>query len=454
MKNPPLLLKPDFPFAPGKKRVFYGWYIVMASTVGMYATLPGQTMGVGPFTESLKEALQMSSSELSTAYLIGTLSSGLLLPHVGKWFDRVGARLMATIAHILFGLALLYLSHAQTFYEWFRPTQQERNFAAGFAIITLGYFLVRFLGQGTLTMVARAMLGKWFNRRRGLATSINGMFVSSGFALSPMILFNSIESLGWQETWALLGGLMMAVLLPFCWLYYRDNPEECGLLMDGKDPSPQDQPRDAAEFTIYREMTAPEARHTRAFWVFALGLGFLGYYGTALPYHGESIALEVGIAPEAFFGLFAHILPVQIASSFFIGWLSGRTRLKYCLVWMLFGITAATFGLILLPTTLGLVLYIGGSGAAWGGFGTLSTITFPRFFGRKHLGATSGMLMVTLVVSSALGPFAFSLSKDLTGSYTAAILSFTVMALSLLFIALGTENPQRRFAPQGNGPGR
>ena len=71
------------PFAPSACPFFYGWVIVFAATLGTIASIPGQTMGFTVFTDVLMEELGLSRVELSLAYCLGTVASGLTLPWLG-----------------------------------------------------------------------------------------------------------------------------------------------------------------------------------------------------------------------------------------------------------------------------------------------------------------------------------------------------------------------------------
>ncbi len=101
---------PNIPFAPSRFPIFYGWIILAAGTIGMLMSIPGQTMGVSVFTENLLNDLEINRNNLSLAYLIGTVGSGLMITRAGKLYDRYGARLMAFIAAAVLGLMLLYLT--------------------------------------------------------------------------------------------------------------------------------------------------------------------------------------------------------------------------------------------------------------------------------------------------------------------------------------------------------
>jgi len=66
---------PDKPFAPSRLPFFYGWVILVAGTIGILMSIPGQTMGVSVFTENLLADLDIERNNLSLAYLVGTLGS-------------------------------------------------------------------------------------------------------------------------------------------------------------------------------------------------------------------------------------------------------------------------------------------------------------------------------------------------------------------------------------------
>lgn len=59
------------PFPPSKFPFFYGWVILAAGTIGILMSIPGQTMGVSVFIESLLSDMQINRNNLSLAYQIG-----------------------------------------------------------------------------------------------------------------------------------------------------------------------------------------------------------------------------------------------------------------------------------------------------------------------------------------------------------------------------------------------
>ena len=92
---------PNFPFGVKRIPLFYGWIVLMAATVGVLMSIPGQTMGISVFTDYLISALEIDRTSLSLAYLLGTVASGFLITKAGTFYDRYGARIMAVIAGLM-----------------------------------------------------------------------------------------------------------------------------------------------------------------------------------------------------------------------------------------------------------------------------------------------------------------------------------------------------------------
>ena len=91
------------PFDPRRVPFYYGWVVLVAGTIGIIASVPGQTAGVSVFTDDLTSTTGLTRLQLAIAYLIGTGASGLLLGIGGRMIDRYGSRVVAFAATI--GLA-------------------------------------------------------------------------------------------------------------------------------------------------------------------------------------------------------------------------------------------------------------------------------------------------------------------------------------------------------------
>lgn len=428
------------PFQVSKFPFFYGWVILAAGTIGILMSIPGQTMGVAVFTESLLSDLQINRNSLSLAYLVGTLGSGLIITRAGKLYDKYGARVMAFIAGVMLGLMLVYLTRVDRLaaslekLEWLSPA------LITFVLLALGFWGIRFFGQGLLTMVSRNMVMKWFNRRRGLANAVLGIFSALGFSIAPKLLDHIIQRLEWRGAWIFLAILVGIVFAIFVVFIFRDNPEDCGCVADGKLGAVKKSRRPPS--LPDHDYTLLEARKTIAFWAFTLGLSLSALYISGLTFHVVSVFEASGLTRAQGLGIFIPTSLIAVGIQFLGGYASDYIRLKFLLVLFALGMVISIVGLVMLGgNDLAYWMIICGNGVVWGLYTVLIGVTWPRFYGLKHLGAISGFSLSWTVIGSALGPYMFSLSMELTGSYDLVAWICLAIAVFLVVLAFRADNP-------------
>ena len=429
------------PFAPSRFPFFYGWVIVFAATIGSIFSIPGQTMGFSVFTDVLIEELGLSRVQLSLAYCLGTVASGLTLPWLGRVLDRWGERRMAVASVLATGLVLFYLANCGVIRQ--ALGQALPAAAAAFIVIGLGFYMIRAAAQGVLSMTCRNAIGKWFDHRRGLALAISGVLVSFSYSFAPRGLDWLIDRYGYDGAWLRMGVVTIVIMGPIAWLLFRDTPEEAGLEMDGGKVA------SAAvvnpDMHIHREFTRGEALRDYSFWVFNLTFSFYGLYATAFTFHILSLASEYQFADERILSLFVPIAATSVLTNLVFGAINARLRLKWLLLVMNIGCLSATLGMLFLDKPGGVSAYVIGNGIASGGFVSLTGIVFPRFYGRLHLGAISGVNMSAMVIASGLGPLAFGLCQQFSGSYRGILVASVFVPTLLALLSLSADNPQRKL---------
>lgn len=443
-KAPRGIAAPDFPFSPKRFPFYYGWVILAASTVGVIMSIPGQTMGISVFTEPLMKALDLTSVQLSAAYMCGTILSSFLLPVGGNWFDRWGARNMVVPASLLLSFTLLLLSQCDRIAKSLIVGDGETlRICTTFIVILICFTMLRFSGQGLLTMTSRAMLGKWFNRKRGFASGVHGTIVTFMFSFAPLALNQFVQSFDWRGAWLLLMTLSLGMAL-LGWLLFRDTPEECGLVMDGAKINNPEGP-ESKSHNVIKEFTCKEALCDYSFWVFTFGLSSFTLIFTAITFHIVSIAHEAGLEEAQAFSIFMPMAVVSIICNFIFGWICDYIPLKFTLIFMMATMGMGILAVPIISTWVGWTLVYIGLGAAGGIFAPLITVAWPEFYGREHLGAISSFNLSALVFSSAIGPFLYSLSMDWYGSYNnATYLCLTVPVITSI-AALWANNPQDKL---------
>lgn len=389
---------------------FAGWRILALSTLVMGLTGPGQTIGVSVFIDHFADALDLSKNQISAGYAIGTLCGSLTLPTVGRLIDRHGVRrAMSTIAS-LFSLGLVFMSGVQ-----------------GLITLTVGFFFIRMLGQGSLSLVSTVSISLWFDRRRGFALGIAMTFSSAIMAMVPVALSFTIEGVGWRSAWLVAAGAIAVIVLPISWFGIIDRPATIGQLPDGQTPPDDDAPP-LEEWGVERG----EALRTRAFWILALATALTSMLSTALNFHQIALLGESGFTETEAAIMFLPQVVGTLIGSPGMGVIIDRVGTRYAPAATL----AALSGTLLLAgsvsSTAGVIVYATWFGVQAGTIRTLGAALIPKWFGTRHLGSIQGAMTFLGVLASAAGPIAFSVTQTTAGSFRSAA---TLWALAPLVAA-------------------
>ena len=387
----------------------------------MLASFPGQTAGVSVFTEHLSDATGLSRLRLALAYLLGTTTSGLFLPMGGRWIDLVGTRVVAFGASV--GLAITIT--ALSFVGPMGPL-------TGMVVMTVGFGFLRFCGQGLLTLSSRTMISQWFDRRRGLVSSGSSAAFAFVFSLTPALLFALVDASGFRTAWRQLAVGLVVGMGVLVLLFYRNRPEDSGLMIDGDGVAPVGPisfPDDDPAFT------RAAAIRDRRFWIITLPIFSMSVVGTALTFHIVDLGTEVGLDEATIVAIFVPVAVISIPITLVSGWLADTVPILALAAAM----AALQIVMYLSVPELGdpvlRFVAIGSWGASSGLQAALMAAALPRLFGRTNLGAIAGAQMSALVIGSALGPFLFAWVQSTAGSYQRALWFSIIGPVAALVLA-------------------
>ncbi len=385
--------------------------MIVVGTVGMIASVPGQTAGVSVFTDHLTDSTGLTRLQLSIAYLVGTGSSGLMLPRGGQAIDRYGPRIVALFATL--GLAGTLVGFSLV---------GPMNIAVGMVVMSVGFGFLRFSGQGLLTLTSRTMISQWFDRRRGFVSSVSNSFVSFAFAGSPAMLLALTDLGGFRSAWRLLAVGLVLVMGTLIVVLYRDSPETSGLVIDGGIAElPSDGIASHVSIGADDDLTRDEAAHDVRFWAITLPVAALSATGTALTFHIVDFGAELGLSDDEVVRIFVPIALVSVPVTLLGGWLVDTVSPLVLAAAISVAQVVMYLSVAHIDVPFFAVIAIGGWGVSQGCFAALTSAALPRLFGRRHLGAIAGLQMSTLVIGSAIGPALFALIHSLAGSYEVAL---------------------------------
>lgn len=400
------------------------------------ASMPGQTVLMALFNVSIRESLELTVTQVSLAYTIGTIVASLPLPVVGRVADRLGLRLTITGVSLGFIASLLLLREAT-------------------GILSLGvcFFLVRLLGQGSMGMLAGHTIAMWFERRLGTAHSVLaiGGFAAAS-AVTPMPTGWMIEHHGWRFAVLVCAVAVALLTLPPLLFLFRNKPEDIGQHLDG----------DPVEYTTHDVLhggepppgdpafTLRDAMARRAYWILVCCAAWLGVVGTAGLFHMQPMLESAGADPS---DANKAIAPFPITAAIFT--LLGGVLIDrfpphkllpigplLCTVASLVWLGAMHEG-INAPPVASMGLGMGLCGVAHGIGMSAANPTLARYFGRTHHGAIRGVMGMMIVGATGLGPIAAGAAYEWSGgTFVEVVIAFAGAGVPLTLAALMLRRPR------------
>ncbi len=398
--------------------VHYGWVILAAGTFGSFMTLPGQTAGVSVFFDPITTDLHISRTSASIAYAAGTLAGILPAPLIGRWIDKRGPRLTATI--IAGGLATACTCMA---------------FVESAMTLLIGFALLRGMAIGGLSLVSQQVVNLWFVHRRGIAAAAASLGLAAGSMVFPQLIDFLISLYGWRGAYLALAFLVALTILPVAAALFRDRPEKFGLTTDAGLPPVATKTREEPSFT------RKQALRTGVFWLLC-AVGFLtNAVGTALLLNHFSIMQTAGIERVDALKVLALYAGVQVVVTLSTGALLDRHEPRRLVPLAMF-LLAATSALPAFGSGIAVSwLYALCLGGAYGSQQAIGAAGYAQYFGRDHLGAIRGTSFVFGIGGAAFGPLPFAASVDWTGTYFVALACSCVLCLACGVASFAVRRP-------------
>ena len=413
------------------------------ATLATVATSPGQTFLVSQFYTSFQQEVGLTDvTALATAYGIGTLGAGLLMPLVGSLSDRFGTRIMMGIAAALLAFTCAMIGFAQNIYQ------------LGFA-----FFCLRAFGQGALGLVAGHTLAMWYEKRLGVAESVRHTGMSLANVLLPPLAIALIALIGWKGAYSLLGLGVYIADIPLVVVAFRNRPEDIGQPLDNIRPQEHDhpsledaEPDAAAEISRdthatgtgqepSRDFTPKQAVRTGAYWIVTGALVANAAIFTAIALEHQVIVRQAGHSEK----VAVQLLPLAGLVSMLAVPISGvlvdrfRAHILLACTTVLLGLscTCVAFATALPALYAAMVLM----GMTQSLMFVLASPIFARYFGRRHHGAIRGTLTRSMIIGTAVGPVLLSLGAKMTEGYRLPLLACAALTIPLTIAGLTMRRP-------------
>jgi MFS transporter, OFA family, oxalate/formate antiporter len=381
------------------RRVFYGWWIVLACfLISLY--VGGVTFfGMTAFFQPISQELGWSYTQISLASSLRGLEMGIFAPLVGILVDRFGSRSLMLLGTITLGMGLIVLS-------W---TQSLLAFYGAFLLIGFG-------AGGCASVVTTTAVAQWFRRNVGIAMGVMASGFGAGGLIVPLIV-ELINRYGWRSTLTILAVGMWCLGTPLS-LVMRERPEKYGYLPDGDAPgTPAPDSKTGLRSADTPEFSVREALRNRAFLFVNLSEAIRLLCVTAVVLHVMPYLENAGFS-RAVAGMVAASLPVvSILGRVGLGRLGDRFEKRHvlagCFLIMSMGLVA--FCLVELKVLLLVFLLLFCPG--FGGGMVLRGAILREHFGRESFGKLMGLVMGSASLGGIIGPTLAGWTFDTLGSY-------------------------------------
>ena len=404
-----------------RDRIFYGWWIVVASVVGLFLSLaPLVTFTLGVFLKPLNQEFHWNRAEISFAYTLCTLSGSAALPLIGRIVDRYGVRVVVIPSLLLFGTCLMstYFLSAHLWHLY------------------VLYLAIGLVSSGTTPLPYARVISHWFDKKRGLALGLAMAGVGLGSLVMPSLTHTLVTAGGWRTAYVCLGLLVIVIAVPTVGLLLRDTPESLGLRPDGEAPLPIETTEPRHQLVGLR---CSEAWRTSTFWLMTVAFFLVSMATSGAIVHLIPLLTDRGVSAQS--AAFAASLSggTVLVGRVWAGHLLDRFFAPY--VTMSFFL-ALMLGLLLLwsgvsgPLAFVAAMLVGlGLGAEVDIIGYL----VGRYFGLRAFGEIYGYVFAIFYLGGGVGPFLMGKGFDATGSYSLVLGSFVVLTLiaSVLLSRLG-----------------
>jgi sugar phosphate permease len=418
---------------------FYGWVVLACACCAGFARQGPAVATLSMFVAPMTSDFGWSRAALSGAVSGGGLLAAVLSPLIGPMLDRRGARAMLTAAVLVTGACALALSLTQSLVAFY-----------------LFYCIARMNFAGPFDIGIYGAINTWFVARRPLANAIVNVAQMVGLAALPLIAYGAMAQHGsWRAGWVAVGATVLIVGFVPVWLFLVRRPEDVGLLPDGRPPAdaaPAEGTGAGTQTPGVRAEPEPqfsraEAMRTPAFWLLALYTVavFPGQAGVSL--HQAPHLIERGLSAATAAGIVSAFSLAGGLGGLGLGLAGRRLGVRASLALSAALSTAGTLTMLAIAAPLTGFAAAICFGAGIGGVLTILPLAWADYFGRNSYGAIRGAALTMQVLAQASGPVLSGYLRDLTGDYTASLVSFGALSALGVVLALLARAPRRPSRP-------
>ncbi|MEM3018700.1 MAG: OFA family MFS transporter, partial [Candidatus Bathyarchaeia archaeon] len=384
-------------------------WLIVASAVIIQLCL-GAVYAFSILVPPLEAEFGWKRIETSPAFTIALLVFSLSMIPAGRFQDRKGPRLVATIGGIILGLGMVLSSFTNSL-PW----------------LYMSYGIVGGLGIGLTYVTPITTCVKWFPEKKGLITGLAVFGFGAGSIVFAPFWTILIEAMGWRNTFLITGLLFTGLLFPSAQVL-RNPPEDFKTAVS----------KPSSQLRVAKDFHPSEMLKRASFYAIWISYWFGTSAGLMLIGHAKQITMELTGLNDLEASLTVSML--GMFNSFgrilwgYLGDRMGREKVLVLVFALCFGglfLAASLYGFVPL-FLLGVVF----TGLSFGGFLALYPAMTSDYYGTKNLGSNYGIIFLAYGAGAILGPIMAGYFRTFFNSYVPSIYLAATLAIIGAFLVL------------------
>jgi MFS family permease len=396
------------PDSDSSPRFFYGWWIVAAAFLNLFASVGIIYYGFPVFYPVFVATLGFTRAQVAQGFLLGFLVVGLPFGLLaGVLIDWIGARWVILSGVAFIGIPLVLMGFMTRFWQYELLCLLE----------VLGYTLAGPIAN-------QVLIAQWFQARRGQAMGYAYLGLGVGGVLAPALANNLIREFGWRHALEVIGFAILLLLLPVGLWVTRSAPDEMGLLPDGAPAT--DVSIDSGACVSIGVMSAIR---TMNFWLILLGSTLAIGAINAVIQHYILFLKDQNYSTTAAARLLSTLLAASLCGRVLVGYLADRFQRKntMAMFYLLLGCAIPLLFLIHYPVAAW--TFAGIFGFAMGADYMLIPLVTADCFGINSLGKILALIIMGYSLGQWIAPWAAGRLFDVYRSYDSAWTLITAAAV-------------------------
>ena len=372
----------------------------------------GLVYGWSIFVVPLEAEFGWERSETSLTFSISMISMviGIML---GGQFNKKKDKAFYTliIAAVMLFIGFAMASRAQTLLHFYLSYGVLCGFGVGFAYVEM-----------------IAIPTKWFKECQGVTSGVLMMCFGLGAMILGTICSNLMSSIGWRQTFLILGTLFGIMVLVD------------GIILQSTVKS--NKKTGNAEMADDDSLTTKDMIMSTDFKLLYIWHIFISAAGLALMGHISPCVMQMG-ASASTAALIAGVVSVSNGGGRIIyGILYDRIGVKKTLLTICSIFMIATIVSVVAVSIRNITLLIAGCvlvGMSFGAAPTSSSAVVNRFYGPRYFSANFGVISTMLIIAALIGPLFAGKLYTITENYLATFYGMTVfgvISFILIFFVL------------------